>query len=236
MGQPLKGFAPYLFPGDNYDAKYPGGVMWTYFALNEIMTNPSNCNAFDWTLFEKALDESAVWGRQVAFRFYVEYPGGTSSHPGNGIPPCLNGKMALRNNGFLGHRQPRLRRPRRHRRVHQLHQRLRRPLRQGRAGEARPTPGSGFMSLGLVGLWGEWHTWPYDRGHRRRLPRPDADRRHHQHPDQRLRLGLRQHPAGGPLPGPGRHPDGGHRLPRRLLALQGAPRRPAQEHDACPGP
>ncbi|MFC7108646.1 hypothetical protein ACFQQB_54585 [Nonomuraea rubra] len=102
VGQPLKGFAPYLFPGDNYDAKYPGGVMWTYFALNEIMTNPSNCNAFDWTLFEKALDESAVWGRQVAFRFYVEYPGGTSSHPGNGIPPCLNGKMALRNNGFWG--------------------------------------------------------------------------------------------------------------------------------------
>ncbi|OPG09268.1 hypothetical protein B1L11_26570 [Microbispora sp. GKU 823] len=102
VGQPLKGFAPYLFPGDNYTAKFPGGLMWSYFALNEVMKDPSDCSAFDWSVFDRALDEAAVWGRQLAFRFYVEYPGGSGTHPGNGIPPCLAGKAALRTNGQWG--------------------------------------------------------------------------------------------------------------------------------------
>ncbi|MGW5157036.1 fibronectin type III domain-containing protein [Nonomuraea wenchangensis] len=162
VGQPLKGFAPYLFPGDNYDAKYPGGVMWTYFALNEIMTNPSDCNAFDWTLFERALDEAAVWGRQVAFRFYVEYPGGSGSHPGNGIPPCLNGKTALRTNGFWGTVSPDYDDPDVIAAfVNFINAFAARYDKAGPAGTADPR--IGFMSLGLVGLWGEWHTWPYDR-------------------------------------------------------------------------
>ncbi|MET8993029.1 fibronectin type III domain-containing protein [Nonomuraea wenchangensis] len=162
VGQPLKGFAPYLFPGDNYDAKYPGGVMWTYFALNEIMTNPSDCHAFDWTLFERALDEAAVWGRQVAFRFYVEYPGGSGSHPGNGIPPCLNGKTALRTNGFWGTVSPDYDDPDVIAAfVTFINAFAARYDKAGPAGTADPR--IGFMSLGLVGLWGEWHTWPYDR-------------------------------------------------------------------------
>src|ERR1700755_1117191 len=47
-GQPLKGFAPYYFPGDNLSSKYPGGLTWSYFALNEVMKDPSSCSVFDW--------------------------------------------------------------------------------------------------------------------------------------------------------------------------------------------
>ncbi|GAB1817689.1 fibronectin type III domain-containing protein [Herbidospora sp. RD11066] len=155
VGQPLKGFAPYLFPGDDYGAKFPGGVLWSYFALNEVMKDPASCNTFDWTVFEKALDEAAVWGRQLAFRFYVEYPGGTGSHPGNGIPACLNGKMALRTNGFWGTVSPDYDDP----------DVIAAFVNFINAFAARydDDPRAGFMSLGLVGLWGEWHTWPYDR-------------------------------------------------------------------------
>ncbi|WP_405145829.1 fibronectin type III domain-containing protein [Sphaerisporangium sp. NBC_01403] len=162
VGQPLKGFAPYLFPGDDYGAKYPSGLIWSYFALNEVMKDPSSCNTFDWTVFDKALDEAAVWGRQSAFRFYVEYPGGTASHPGNGIPPCLNGKMTLRNNGFWGTVSPDYDDPDVIAAfVSFINAFAARYDKSGPGGTADPR--IGFMSLGLVGLWGEWHTWPYDR-------------------------------------------------------------------------
>ncbi|NUR70383.1 MAG: DUF4832 domain-containing protein [Hamadaea sp.] len=162
VGQPLKGIAPYLFPGDNLSTKYPGGLVWSYFALNEVMKDPTRCDVFDWTVFEKALDEAAVWSRQVAFRFYLEYPGGSGTHPGNGIPPCLNGKVALRTNGFWGTVSPDYDDP-------DLISALtsfinafaQRYDHAGPGGTADPR--IGFMTLGLVGLWGEWHTWPYDR-------------------------------------------------------------------------
>ncbi|WP_204040187.1 fibronectin type III domain-containing protein, partial [Acrocarpospora phusangensis] len=162
VGQPLKGFAPYLFPGDNYTSKYPGGVMWSYFALNEVMKDPASCSVFDWSVFEKALDEAAVWGRQMAFRFYVEYPGGSGTHPGNGIPPCLTGKMALRGNGQWGTVSPDYDDPDVIAAfVSFINAFAARYDHAGPGGTADPR--LGFMSLGLVGLWGEWHTWPYDR-------------------------------------------------------------------------
>ncbi|WP_144127560.1 fibronectin type III domain-containing protein [Catellatospora sichuanensis] len=162
LGQPLKGFAPYLFPGDNLSTKYPGGLVWSYFALNEVMKDPANCANIDWSVFEKALDEAAVWSRQTAFRFYLEYPGGSGTHPGNGIPPCLNGKMALRNNGFWGTVSPDYDDP-------DVINALTTFINAFAARYDKAGPGGtadpriGFMSLGLVGLWGEWHTWPYDR-------------------------------------------------------------------------
>ncbi|MBV1855956.1 DUF4832 domain-containing protein, partial [Catellatospora tritici] len=162
VGQPLKGFAPYLFPGDNLSTKYPGGLVWSYFALNEVMKDPANCANIDWSVFEKALDEAAVWSRQVAFRFYLEYPGGSGTHPGNGIPPCLNGKMALRTNGFWGTVSPDYDDP-------DVIAALTTFINAFAAKYDHAGPGGtadpriGFMTLGLVGLWGEWHTWPYDR-------------------------------------------------------------------------
>ncbi|MEV0714474.1 fibronectin type III domain-containing protein [Asanoa sp. NPDC050611] len=162
VGQPLKGFAPYLFPGDNLGAKYPGGLVWSYFALNEVMKDPNRCDVFDWSVFEKALDEAAVWGRQVAFRFYVEYPGGSGTHPGNGIPPCLNGRMALRTNGFWGTVSPDYDDPDVIAALTSfINAFAARYDRAGPGGTADPR--IGFMTMGLVGLWGEWHTWPYDR-------------------------------------------------------------------------
>ncbi|MFJ6572163.1 DUF4832 domain-containing protein [Streptomyces sp. NPDC091292] len=161
VGQPLKGIAPYLFPGDTYADKYPGGVMWSYFALNEVMKDPTNCNSFDWTVFEKALDEAAVWGRQLAFRFYVEYPGGTGSHPGNGIPPCLNGKVTMRSNPFWGTVSPDYDDPDTVQAfTNFVNAFAARYDHSGPGGSADPR--IGFMTAGLVGLWGEWHTWPYD--------------------------------------------------------------------------
>ncbi|MEV4623271.1 DUF4832 domain-containing protein [Asanoa sp. NPDC049573] len=162
VGQPLKGFAPYYFPGDNLSTKYPGGLTWSYFALNEVMKDPSSCSVFDWSVFEKALDEAAVWGRQVAFRFYLEYPGGSGTHPGNGIPPCLNGKMALRTNGFWGTVSPDYDDPDVVAAlVSFINAFAARYDHAGPGGTADPR--IGFMTMGLVGLWGEWHTWPYDR-------------------------------------------------------------------------
>ncbi|MDG6101877.1 fibronectin type III domain-containing protein [Dactylosporangium aurantiacum] len=162
LGQPLKGFAPYLFPGDNLSTKYPGGLVWSYFALNEVMQDPASCAVFDWSVFDKALDEAAVWGRQVAFRFYLEYPGGSGTHPGNGIPPCLNGKAALRTNGFWGTVSPDYDDPDVIAAITSFITAFaQRYDRAGPGGTADPR--IGFMSLGLVGLWGEWHTWPYDR-------------------------------------------------------------------------
>ncbi|WP_345516313.1 DUF4832 domain-containing protein, partial [Phytohabitans houttuyneae] len=162
IGQPLKGIAPYLFPGDNLSTKFPGGLVWSYFALNEVMKDPNSCSVFDWSVFEKALDEAAVWGRQVAFRFYVEYPGGSGTHPGNGIPPCLNGKMALRTNGFWGTVSPDYDDPDVIAALTSfINAFAQRYDHAGPGGTADPRVG--FMSLGLVGLWGEWHTWPYDR-------------------------------------------------------------------------
>ena len=203
--------------------------MWSYFALNEVMKDPTSCNVFDWSVLEKVLDEAAVWGRQVAFRFYVEYPGGSGTHPGNGIPPCLNGKMALRTNGFWGTVSPDYDDPDVIAALTSfINAFAARYDRAGPGGTADPR--IGFMSLGLVGLWGEWHTWPYDRDTGRRLPEPDADRRHHPHHHRRVRHRVQQHPARGALP-PRGHRDRQHRVPRRLLAVQGVPRRPDQEHD-----
>ena len=72
--QPLSGIAPYFFPGTDYSSDFPSPLMWSYFGLSEVMTDPNDCTKFDWTLFDEALDESAVWGRQMVFRFYLEYP------------------------------------------------------------------------------------------------------------------------------------------------------------------
>ncbi|WNI21468.1 DUF4832 domain-containing protein [Streptomyces sp. ITFR-16] len=161
LGQPMKGIAPYLFPGDNYADKYPGGLLWSYFALNEVMKDPSDCDSFDWTIFEMALDEAAVWGRQLAFRFYVEYPGGTGTHPGNGIPPCLNGKVAMRSNPAWGTVSPDYDDPDTVEAFTNFFDAFAaRYDHSGPGGTADPR--IGFMTAGLVGLWGEWHTWPYD--------------------------------------------------------------------------
>jgi hypothetical protein len=130
-------------------------MLWSYFALSEVQNNPNDCNSFNWSILEQMLDETASTGRQAMIRFYVEYPGGTGSHPGNGIPPCVNGKVAMRTNGFWGTTSPDYDDP----------DIIDAFAKFVAAFGARydNDPRIGIVHMGLVGLWGEWHTWPYDR-------------------------------------------------------------------------
>jgi len=103
LDNPLKGFLPFFFARTNYETKpLPHSMLWSYFALSEVMTSGSNCGYYDWSMVEQMLDETASTGRQAAIRFYMEYPGGTGSHPSNGIPPCVSGSVEMRSNTFWG--------------------------------------------------------------------------------------------------------------------------------------
>jgi len=156
LDNPLKGFAPYFFKATNYEQKpLPHSLLWSYFALSEVQNNPNDCNSFDWSVLEQMLDETASTGRQATIRFYVEYPGGSGTHPGNGIPPCVNGKVTMRTNGFWGTVSPDYDDP----------DMIDAFVKFINAFGAKydNDPRIGFITMGLVGLWGEWHTWPYDR-------------------------------------------------------------------------
>ncbi|GAA2828590.1 hypothetical protein GCM10020220_016830 [Nonomuraea rubra] len=153
--------------------------MWDYFALTRDHDEHLELHAtFAWTLFEKALTSQPCAGRQVRlFGCYDEYPGGTSSHPGNGIPPMSQRKMALRNNGFWAPSAPTTTTPTSSPRVTNFINAFAAPLRQGRAGRHGQTPESGSCPWAGRAV-GEWPTWP-TTGHRRlgRYPdlmRPDA--------------------------------------------------------------
>ena len=156
LDNPIKGFAPFFFKATNYEQKpLPHSLIWSYFALSEVQNNASDCNSFNWDILEQMLDETASTGRQAMIRFYVEYPGGTGSHPGNGVPPCVNGKVAMRSNGFWGTVSPDYDDP----------DMIDAFAKFTAAFGARydGDPRIGIIHMGLVGLWGEWHTWPYDR-------------------------------------------------------------------------
>ena len=160
--QPLSGIAPYFFPGTDYSSYFPSPLMWSYFGLSEVMTDPNDCTKFDWTLFDEALDESAVWGRQVVFRFYLEYPGGTGSHPANATPQCLiNQGVTMQSNPYWGSTHPVWDDPRTIQTLENfINAFAARYDTSGPNGGADPR--IAYMTAGLIGLWGEWHEWPYD--------------------------------------------------------------------------
>ncbi|MFF5228824.1 fibronectin type III domain-containing protein [Dactylosporangium sp. NPDC000521] len=154
LDNPLKGFARFYFPGDNQNSGYPRSLAWSYFGLSEVMTNAANCASYDWSIVDSALNEIASYGNQAAIRFFMEYPGGTGSHPGNSIPHCFDGHVTYRNNTFWGTVSPDYDSP-------YLLSALSNFI---AAFGARydGDPRIGFINLGIVGLWGEWHTWPFD--------------------------------------------------------------------------
>jgi hypothetical protein len=154
VDNPLKGFARFYSPGSNQNQGYPHSLTWTYFGLSEIMTNASNCGSYDWSLVDQALNESATYGNQVAMRFYMEYPGGSGSHPANAIPRCFDGHVAYRNNSYWNTTSP----------DYDNAYLLTAVKNFVAAFGARydGDPRIGFIHTGLIGLWGEWHTWPYD--------------------------------------------------------------------------
>ncbi|WP_238011711.1 carbohydrate-binding protein [Dactylosporangium sp. AC04546] len=154
LDNPLKGFARFYFPGDNQNLGYPRSLAWSYFGLSEVMTSATNCATYDWSIVDNALNEIASYGNQAAIRFYMEYPGGTGSHPGNAIPHCFDGHVTYRTNTFWGTTSPDYDSP----------YLLSAVTNFIAAFGARydGDPRIGFINLGIVGLWGEWHTWPFD--------------------------------------------------------------------------
>jgi hypothetical protein len=154
LDNPLKGFARFYFPGDNQNSGYPRSLAWSYFGLSEVMTSASNCGTYDWSIVDNALDEIASYGNQAAIRFYLEYPGGTGSHPGNAIPHCFDGHVTYRNNTYWGTVSPDYDSP------YLLDAVTRFIAAFGARYDGDPR--IGFINLGIVGLWGEWHTWPFD--------------------------------------------------------------------------
>ncbi|MDP9793615.1 hypothetical protein J2S43_002127 [Catenuloplanes nepalensis] len=154
LDNPLKGFARFYVPGEDQNAGYPRSLSWSYFGLSEVMTRADDCAAYDWSIVDRALTEMASYGNQAAIRFYLEYPGGTGSHPANAIPRCFDGHVAYRNNTQWGTVSPDYDSP---------------YLLDAVTGFIAAfgarydgDPRIGFINLGLVGLWGEWHTWPFD--------------------------------------------------------------------------
>lgn len=155
LDNPLKGFAHFYAPGSNQNVGYPHSLTWAYFGLSEVMNNPDDCTDIDWNLVESTLNETASYGNQTAMRFYLEYPGGSGTHPAVATPPCFAGSVPMRsygshwntsspdyNNAFL---------------LSALETFI------AAFGERYDgDPRIGYIHLGLVGLWGEWHTWPYD--------------------------------------------------------------------------
>ncbi|WP_433221014.1 fibronectin type III domain-containing protein [Dactylosporangium sp. CS-047395] len=154
LDNPLKGFARFYFPGDNQNSGYPRSLAWSYFGLSEVMTSATDCGTYNWSIVDNALNEIASYGNQAAIRFYMEYPGGTGSHPGNAIPHCFDGHVTYRNNTFWGTVSP----------DYDSAYLLSAVTNFIAAFGARydGDPRIGFINLGIVGLWGEWHTWPFD--------------------------------------------------------------------------
>jgi hypothetical protein len=154
LDNPLKGFARFYFPGDDQSLGYPRSLAWSYFGLSEVMTSATDCGSYNWSIVDNALNEIASYGNQAAIRFYMEYPGGTGSHPGNAIPHCFDGHVTYRNNTYWGTVSP----------DYDSAYLLNAVSNFIAAFGARydGDPRIGFINLGLVGLWGEWHTWPFD--------------------------------------------------------------------------
>ncbi|MGY0019555.1 DUF4832 domain-containing protein [Streptomyces sp. YJ-C3] len=154
LDNPLKGFARFYQPGGDQNTGYPHSLTWSYFGLSEVMNDAADCGHFDWSVLDKALDETASYGNQAAIRFYIEYPGGTGSHPANAIPPCFAGHVDNRTNAYWNTTSPDYDSPY-----------LLTALKNFIAAYGERYDGDariGFIHMGLVGLWGEWHTWPYD--------------------------------------------------------------------------
>ncbi|HTJ36939.1 MAG TPA: DUF4832 domain-containing protein [Dactylosporangium sp.] len=154
LDNPLKGFARFYFPGDDQSLGYPRSLAWSYFGLSEVMTSATDCSSYNWSIVDNALNEIASYGNQAAIRFYLEYPGGTGSHPGNAIPHCFDGHVTYRNNTFWGTVSP----------DYDSAYLLSAVTNFIAAFGARydGDPRIGFINLGIGGLWGEWHTWPFD--------------------------------------------------------------------------
>ncbi|MFC5405542.1 hypothetical protein [Cohnella soli] len=164
IDNPLKGFMPFLDAGkegfykigDDWrdrPSQMPYSMEFFYEPLSEVMKGP---NKFDWSHFDKQLNEIASRGHQAVFRFYVDYPNKPS-----GIPKyLLDGGLQTREYADFDNGKeaksvsPNWDDPN----LISAFENFSAALGKRYDGDPRV----GFIMIGLIGFWGEWHTWPYD--------------------------------------------------------------------------
>jgi chitodextrinase len=153
LDNPDKGLVTYYSAGDNENStsEYPHSMQWSYFALSQVMTDPDNCQDYDWSAVDAMLSEVASYGNTAAIRFYLEYPGGS---PADGIPACFTGHVSTRADSYWDTTSPDYDSPFLLSAVGDFIAAL--------AARYDGDPRIGFIQAGIVGLWGENHTWPYN--------------------------------------------------------------------------
>ena len=153
LDNPDKGLVTYYSAGDNENStsEYPHSMQWSYFALSQIMTDPDNCQDYDWSALDTVLNEVASYGNTAAIRFYLEYPSGD---PTDGIPACFTGHVSTRADSYWDTTSPDYDSPFLLNAVGDFIAAL--------AARYDGDPRIGFLQAGIVGLWGENHTWPYN--------------------------------------------------------------------------
>ena len=148
---PLKGFMP--FQGSGKDT-LPHQMEWLYLPLKAVVTGEK---AYNWDELESSLNAAKSRGKQVALRFYLDYPGRESGVPDYLLGPGgidqsrtpdkwdKTGKYKL---GFSpDYTDPRV-------------QSLITDFVAEFGAKYDADPRIGFITTGLVGFWGEQHTHP----------------------------------------------------------------------------
>ncbi|WP_217362292.1 DUF4832 domain-containing protein [Cohnella herbarum] len=164
IDNPLKGFLPFLDAGkegfykegDDWrdrPSQMPYSLEFLYEPVGAVMKGP---NKFDWSHFDKQLNEIASRGHQAVFRFYLDYPNKPS-----GIPKFLldgglrtNSYTEFDNGKESASVSPDWNDPNLVTALESFSAAL------GKRYDGDPRVG--FIMVGLIGFWGEWHTWPYD--------------------------------------------------------------------------
>ncbi|WP_115992558.1 LysM peptidoglycan-binding domain-containing protein [Cohnella lupini] len=173
IDNPLKGFMPFLDAGkegffkegDDWrdrPSQMPYSLEFFYEPLSAVMLG---IDKFDWSHFDKQLNDIASRGHQAVFRFYIDYPNKPS-----GIPQfLLDGGLKTRaytefeNGKETASVSPDWDDPN----LVSAIEKFSAALGERYDGDPRV----GFIMVGLIGFWGEWHTYPYDGW----TPKTDAD-------------------------------------------------------------
>ena len=147
-GNPLKG----MFPFSESNVAIPHSLEWFYMPVKDVQTG---MNEFDWSKFEKKLQETASRGHQAIVRFYYDYPGEETGVPQFLIDGGLNMRYYnepgdLGGAGYCPDYENKT--------FRQSMKNFIEDFGKKYDGDGR----LGFITLGLLGFWGEWHNWPFN--------------------------------------------------------------------------
>ena len=146
---PLKGFVAYLGSGD----AFPHSLEWDYLAVADVMQGPG---VYDWSAFDRKLDDAASRGCQFIIRWYLDYPGKPPGTPkwlvDQGVKLHVWTNTNTQPFPSKTSYTPDYEDPR-----------LRKALGDFIAAFGARYDGDprlAFVPLGLLGTWGEWHNHP----------------------------------------------------------------------------